>query len=198
MKKLIKHEDGKIRCGWLSKDPLYVKYHDKEWGVPEYEDKKHFEFLTLESAQAGLSWITILKRREGYRNAFYDFDPHQVKDMSERDVKRLKSDTRIIRNEMKIRAAIHNASRFIEIQKEFGSFAFYFWSFVNGSTIQNNWKSLKEVPATTFVSDELAFDLKKRGFKFLGSTTVYAHLQAAGLVNDHTVDCFRHRELFSP
>jgi len=175
--------------------PQYIEYHDKEWGVPVYDDKTHFEFLILESAQAGLSWATILKKREGYRKAFADFDYQIVADFPDSYVEELLQDLGIIRNKLKIKAAINNAQRFMEIQREFGSFSEYIWSFVGGKPIQNQLKSMKDAPATSAESDRLAKDLKKRGFKFLGSTTLYAHMQATGLVNDHLVDCFRYKEI---
>ena len=186
---------SKIRCpGCLGFDQ-YVSYHDEEWGVPVYDDKIHFEFLVLESAQAGLSWATILKKREGYRNAFADFDYKVVADFPDSYVEELLHDPGIIRNKLKIKAAINNAQRFMEVQQEFGSFSDYIWSFVGGKPIQNKLQSMKDASATSAESDRLAKDLKKRGFKFLGSTTIYAHMQATGLVNDHLVDCFRHSEV---
>ncbi|SFO32221.1 DNA-3-methyladenine glycosylase I [Algoriphagus ornithinivorans] len=186
---------SKIRCPWCLGFDQYVSYHDEEWGVPVYDDKIHFEFLVLESAQAGLSWATILKKREGYRNAFADFDYKVVADFPDSYVEELLHDQGIIRNKLKIKAAINNAQRFMEVQKEFGSFSDYIWSFVGGKPIQNKLQSMKDAPATSAESDRLAKDLKKRGFKFLGSTTIYAHMQATGLVNDHLVDCFRHSEV---
>lgn len=183
------------RCGWCGTDPLYVKYHDREWGVPVRNDQKLFEFLTLESAQAGLSWITILKKRENYRTAFLNFDPVKVSRFSEAAVKRLLKNAGIVRNEMKIRAAINNAQRFLEIQKEFSSFSKYQWSFVGGKPKINKLKSLKDIKAMTKESEAFAKDLKKRGFKFLGPTTVYAHMQACGMVNDHLMSCFRYKKL---
>ncbi|MEO9872386.1 DNA-3-methyladenine glycosylase I [Ekhidna sp.] len=186
----------KTRCTWCANSfEEYVKYHDEEWGVPVHDDKKHFEFLILESAQAGLSWATILKKRDGYRNAFADFDVNTVAQYGDGMVEELLQDSSIIRNRLKIEAAINNAKRFIEVQKEFGSFNLYVWKFVNGKPIVNQWKSMDEVPVTTDQSDALSKDLKKRGFKFVGSTTMYAHMQAIGLVNDHTIDCFRHQEI---
>ena len=185
--------DGLSRCHWVTDDPIYVSYHDDEWGVPVHDDRKHFEFLILEGAQAGLSWITILKRREGYRKAFANFDPMRVAKFDEADVKRLLADPGIIRNQLKIRAAISNAALFLKIQKEFGSFNSYFWAWVNGETIQNKWVAPKGIPPTSAESDAVAKDLKKRGFKFAGSTIMYAHMQACGLVNDHLVGCFRYK-----
>ncbi len=186
---------SKIRCPWCLGFDQYVNYHDEEWGVPVYDDKIHFEFLILESAQAGLSWATILKKREGYRSAFADFDYKVVADFPDSYVEELLQDPGIIRNKLKIKAAINNAQRFMEVQQEFGSFSDYIWSFVGGKPIQNKLQSMKDAPATSAESDRLAKDLKKRGFKFLGSTTIYAHMQATGLVNDHLVDCFRHSEV---
>lgn len=186
---------SKIRCPWCLGFDQYVSYHDEEWGVPVYDDKIHFEFLVLESAQAGLSWATILKKREGYKNAFADFDYKVVADFPDSYVEELLQDPGIIRNKLKIKAAINNAQRFMEVQQEFGSFSNYIWSFVGGKPIQNKLQSMKDAPATSAESDRLAKDLKKRGFKFLGSTTIYAHMQATGLVNDHLVDCFRHSEV---
>jgi DNA-3-methyladenine glycosylase I len=185
----------KFRCSWCLGFPDYVKYHDEEWGVPVFDDQKQFEFLVLESAQAGLSWSTILKKREGYRQAFADFDYRIVAEMPEAYVQELLQNAGIIRNELKIKAAINNARRFMEIQSSSGSFVNYIWDFVDGSPIQNKWKELSQVPATTSISDCLAKDLKKRGFKFLGSTIIYAHMQATGLVNDHLIDCWRYEQL---
>ncbi|MFN3996786.1 DNA-3-methyladenine glycosylase I [Algoriphagus sp.] len=185
----------KSRCPWCLGFPEYISYHDTEWGVPVYDDRIHFEFLVLESAQAGLSWATILKKREGYRKAFADFDYRLVADFPESYVQELLQDSGIIRNVLKIRAAISNARRFMEVQQEFGSFSNYIWGFVGGKPIQNSLRTMGEALATTPESDRLAKDLKKRGFKFLGSTTIYAHMQATGLVNDHLVSCFRYQEL---
>lgn len=187
---------NKKRCGWVEKQfQEYIKYHDEEWGVPVHDDKTHFEFLILEGAQAGLSWSTILKRREGYRNAFANFDPEKVAQFNESKIQELLQDEGIIRNKLKVRSAVTNARLFLDIQKEFGSFDNYIWEFVGGEPIINQWKSLKEVPATTQESDALSKDLQKRGFKFVGSTIMYAHMQACGLVMDHTTDCFRYAEL---
>jgi DNA-3-methyladenine glycosylase I len=184
-----------IRCPWCLGFPEYVTYHDTEWGVPVYDDRIHFEFLILESAQAGLSWATILKKREGYRKAFADFDYKVVAEFPESYVQELLQDPGIIRNTLKIKAAINNARRFMEVQEEFGSFSNYIWGFVGGKPIQNSLRSMGGAQATTPESDLLAKDLKKRGFKFLGSTTIYAHMQATGLINDHLVDCFRYEEV---
>jgi DNA-3-methyladenine glycosylase I len=172
-----------------------MEYHDKEWGVPVYDDRKHFEFLTLESAQAGLSWLTILKRREGYRRLYNNFNPHEVASFDEQKVLSMLNDTGIIRNRMKIESSINNAARFLEIVNEYDSFSNYFWHFTDGKQIVNKWKEMKEIPPKTQLSDTLSKDLKSRGFKFVGSTTIYAHLQAAGIVNDHIVDCFRYQEV---
>ena len=186
----------KTRCAWGNwQDPLFVAYHDDEWGVPIHDDKIIFEFLVLESAQAGLSWATVLRKRENYRQAFAGFDPVKVSKFTAKDVKRLLGNAGIIRNRMKIEAAINNARRFLEVQKEFGTFAKYSWSFVGGKTLKNKWKTVKELPAITPASEAWAADLKKRGFKFLGPTVIYAHMQATGMVNDHSVDCFRFKEL---
>jgi DNA-3-methyladenine glycosylase I len=184
-----------VRCPWCLGFPEYVAYHDTEWGVPVYDDRVHFEFLVLESAQAGLSWATILKKRAGYREAFADFDYRVVAEFPESYVQELLQNPGIVRNVQKIRSAITNAQRFMEIQKEFGSFSNYIWGFVGGKPIQNSLRDMKEGLATTPESDLLAKDLKKRGFKFLGSTTIYAHMQATGLVNDHLVDCFRYEQV---
>ena len=185
----------KFRCPWCMGFEQYIKYHDEEWGVPVYDDRTHFEFLILESAQAGLSWATILKKREGYRKAFADFDYKIVADLPDSYVTELLQDPSIIRNELKIRAAINNAKRFMEIQSQFGSFSNYIWGFVDGKVIDRQLKSMQNAPATTPESDKLAKDLKKRGLKFLGSTTIYAHIQATGLVNDHLTECFRYEEV---
>ena len=179
------------RCAWANpKNRLYLDYHDNEWGVPIHDDRLLFELLILEGAQAGLSWETILNRRAGYKAAFDDFDLEKVANYSDKKLEALKQDERIIRNKLKIESARKNAKAFIEIQKEFGSFASYFWAYVDGQPIVNNWKSLKEVPAKTELSDEISKDLKKRGMSFVGSTIIYAYMQSAGLVNDHVMDCF--------
>ncbi|MEQ9402323.1 MAG: DNA-3-methyladenine glycosylase I [Cyclobacteriaceae bacterium] len=184
------------RCAWCENTfDDYVRYHDEEWGVPVRDDRKHFEFLVLESAQAGLSWATILKKREGYRRVFSDFDVVKVAKYGAKEVERFLLDASIIRNRAKIEASINNAARFQEVQKEFGSFDTYIWGFVDNDPIIGNWKTMEQVPVTTPESDALSKDLKKRGFKFVGSTTIYAHMQAIGLVNDHTTDCFRFKEL---
>ncbi|MBR2759273.1 MAG: DNA-3-methyladenine glycosylase I [Exiguobacterium sp.] len=178
-----------VRCPWCGTDPLYVRYHDEEWGKPVHDDQKHFECLTLESAQAGLSWITILRKRENYRLAYANFEVQQVASFTDEDVERLLADSGIVRNRRKIEASINNAKQFIKLQEEFGSFDSYIWSFVNDAPILNTWNRLEDVPATTELSERLSKDLKRRGFKFLGPTTVYAHLQATGLVNDHLTSC---------
>jgi DNA-3-methyladenine glycosylase I len=183
------------RCPWCGTDPLYVEYHDTEWGVPVYDDKTLFEFLILESFQAGLSWITILRKRENFRKAFDDFDYKKIATYPESKIQELLQNQGIIRNKLKVGAAVSNAQAFMEVQKEFGSFSNYIWGFVDGKPIKNNLKSMKEAPATTPLSDKISKDLKKRGFKFMGSTVVYAHMQATGMVNDHLVDCFRNNEV---
>ncbi|TMP10377.1 DNA-3-methyladenine glycosylase I [Pseudoalteromonas sp. S3178] len=189
-------EQKKCRCPWLdTTKPDYVIYHDEEWGVPLYDDTKLFEFITLESAQAGLSWYTILKKREGYKKAFANFDVHKVAKFTADDIERLMLDEGIVRNRLKIAATVNNAKRFIEIQKEFGSFSHYQWQFVGNKPIISNLNNIDDYPAISEVSTAFAKDLKKRGFKFLGPTTVYAHMQACGMVNDHSNDCFRKEEI---
>ncbi len=183
-----------VRCAW-PKDDYDIAYHDTVWGVPVHDDRVLFEFLTLEGAQAGLSWNTILRRREGYRKAFADFDVEKVARFTEKKQEALREDTGIIRNRLKIASTVTNAQAFIKVQEEFGSFDAYIWRFVDGAPIINHWKTMKEVPASTAISDTLSKDLKKRGFRFVGTTICYAHMQATGMVNDHTVDCFRHQEL---
>ena len=188
----------KKRCEWAEGSfDQYIAYHDEEWGVPVHDDKTHFEFLILESAQAGLSWSTVLKKRQGYQQAFANFDVREVALYDENKIQELLHFDQIIRNQLKIRAAVNNARRFMEIQKEFGSFSQYIWSFVDNNVINGHWKKMSDVPATTSQSDALSKDLKKRGFKFVGSTIIYAHMQATGLVNDHTTDCFRYQELLN-
>ncbi len=189
-------DQNKPRCAWVTPGhTIYERYHDLEWGVPVYDDRKIFEFLILESAQAGLSWITVLKKRENYRLAFADFDPKRVAVFTAKDVARLLNNPGIIRNRLKIEAAINNARCFLNIQKEFNTFAKYIWRFVDGKPLQNKWKSHSQLPAKTQIAETLSKDLKERGFKFLGPTVIYAHMQATGMVNDHTVDCFRYREV---
>lgn len=185
----------KSRCSWSATDPLYIKYHDTEWGLPLHNDRRLFEFLILEGAQAGLSWITILKKRQNYRKAFDNFDPHKIAGYDTRKVSELLANQGIVRNKLKINAAIQNAISFLTVQGEFGSFNNYIWQFVGGDTIKNKWKSLAEIPAQTQESAAMGADLKKRGFKFVGPTICYAFMQAAGLVNDHVVDCFRYGEV---
>ena len=185
----------KKRCDWSTKDQLYIDYHDTEWGVPVYDDDKLFEFLILETFQAGLSWITVLRKRENFRIAFDNFDYNKIVNYNENKFEELLNNAGIIRNKLKIRATIINAQAFINIQKEFGSFSKYIWGFVNHKPIKNKWKSMNDVPATTEISDKLSKDLKKRGFKFVGSTVIYAHMQATGMVNDHVTSCFRSQEL---
>ena len=183
------------RCSWAGDDPLYIDYHDKEWGVPVHDDQKLFEFLILEGAQAGLSWITILKKRDNYRKAYDQFQVEKVARYSDKKIQTLLTNPGIVRNKLKIQSSISNALAFIEIQNKFGSFDKYLWCFVDGIPIQNNWKTLQQVPTTTTVSDALSHDLKQRGFKFVGSTICYAFMQAVGLVNDHVANCFRHQQV---
>ena len=185
----------RIRCAWVTADPLYQAYHDREWGVPIHDDRRLFELLVLESAQAGLSWLMVLRKREAYREAFDGFDPERVARYGARKVRQLMGNAGIIRNERKIFAAIRNAQAFLKIQKEFGSFDRYQWRFVGGTTKQNAWKTVKELPARTLESDAFSKDLIARGCSFVGSTICYAHMQSAGLVNDHTLDCFRYRQI---
>jgi len=185
---------NKNRCQWGENEQM-IEYHDKEWGVPVHSDRKHFEFLVLEGAQAGLSWSTILKRREGYRKAFANFDPKKVAKFTKRDVNRLLKDPGIIRNKLKVASAINNAKRFLEVREEFGSFDKYIWGFVGGKPIKNKWKRMDQLPAVTKESEALSKDLKKRGFTFVGPTIIYAHMQAVGMVNDHVVGCFRYGEV---
>ena len=184
------------RCAWVSgADPLMLEYHDREWGVPVHDDRKHFEFLVLEAAQAGLSWAIVLKKREGYRRAFDGFDPEKVARFTARRIEKLVSNPEIIRNRMKIEAAVRNARAFLLVQEEFGSFDFYCWRFVDGRPRLNRWKAMREIPATSPESDAFSKELKRRGFNFVGSTIIYAHMQAVGMVNDHLIDCFRYREI---
>ncbi|MEC8885196.1 MAG: DNA-3-methyladenine glycosylase I [Bacteroidota bacterium] len=185
----------KHKCGWCVGDPLYEAYHDQEWGVPVYDDQTIFEFLILETFQAGLSWITILRKRENFREALDDFDYKKIARYSEAKLEALLQNPGIIRNKLKVKATVSNAQAFIKIQEEFGSFSKYLWGFVNHKPVQNSVKNYKEAPATTAISDALSKDLKKHGFKFTGSTVVYAHMQATGMVNDHEVNCFRYAEV---
>jgi len=186
---------ARTSCEWPGSDPLMTRYHDEEWGTPVHDDRKHFEFLILEGAQAGLSWRTILHRRQGYRRAYAGFDPERVAAFGRREVRRLLADSGIIRNRLKVEASIRNARAFLELQRAFGSFDAYVWRFVGGRPKRNAWRSLKQLPATTPESDALSRDLKQRGFAFVGSTIIYAHMQAVGMVNDHLVHCFRYRHL---
>lgn len=195
---MAKNKNEILRCPWAGSDPLYVAYHDTEWGVHVFDDRKLFEFLLLEGAQAGLSWLTVLKKRENYRKAFSGFDPARVACFGEEKIRRLLEDPGIIRNRLKVRAAVDNARVFLKVQEEFGSFAEYSWGFVGGRPMKNSFKSLRDIPATSPESDSFSKDLKKRGFKFVGSTIIYAHMQAVGMVNDHLVSCFRYRELCGP
>jgi DNA-3-methyladenine glycosylase I len=191
------------RCEWCESSELYMQYHDTEWGVPSFDDRKHFEFLVLESAQAGLSWITILKKRENYRRAYDNFDPEKVARYTEKKKEKLLADSGIVRNRLKIEASITNARCFLEIQKEFGSFSNYIWGFTKSAPgakgrarpVAGKWKDLSELPARTELSDKIAVDMKKRGFRFLGSIILYSHMQATGIVNDHITGCFRYREI---
>ena len=183
------------RCEWAGADPIYIAYHDTEWGVPLHEDRKLFEFLILDGAQAGLSWLTILKKRNNYHQAFDRFNPQKIARYDSRKIKQLLSNPGIIRNKLKIEAAVLNARSFLKVQKEFGSFDVYIWRFVGGRTRKNRWKTISEVPAYSDESKAMSDDLKKRGFKFVGPTICYAFMQAAGMVNDHTMDCFRYNEV---
>jgi DNA-3-methyladenine glycosylase I len=188
-------DTAKPRCAWCGTDPLYVRYHDEEWGVPVHDERKHFEFLILEGAQAGLSWITILRKRENYREAFAGFDPGRVARFGKREVARLLKNPGVVRNRLKIESAIKNARAFLDVQDEFDGFDKYVWRFVGGKPIQNRRKQMRDIPATTPESDALSKDLKQRGFSFIGSTIIYAHMQAVGMVNDHVVGCFRYKQL---
>ena len=187
---------NKTRCQWTEGSfEAYLKYHDEEWGLPVHDDTKHFEFLILEGAQAGLSWATVIKKRDGYRNAFSNFDYKKVAKYNDTKIEELILNPAIIRNRLKVKSAVTNAQCFLVVQKEFGSFSAYIWSFVGGKPIINKWKKMSDVPASTKESDALSKDLKKRGFKFVGTTIMYAHMQACGLVNDHTTDCYRYKEV---
>ena len=187
----------KQRCQWTGSDPLYVSYHDNEWGIPVFDDRVLFEFLILEGMQAGLSWLTILRKRENFRNAFDNFDAVKISNYTEKDIKRLLNNDGIIINRLKINAAIENARIFLTVQEEYGQFSDYIWSFVDHKPLINQWKSMKDIPATTLVSEKMSKELKKQGFKFVGSTICYAFMQATGMVNDHQVDCFRYSQLIS-
>jgi len=191
----MKEKKVKSRCEWGTVSQLYIDYHDNEWGVPVHDDRMLFEFLVLEGAQAGLSWETVLKKRENYRKAFNNFDPVKVSRYGDKKIEALMGNKGIIRNRLKIASAVNNAKRFLEVQKEFGTFDAYIWQFVNGKPITNRFKSMQEIPATTKESDAMSKDLKKRGFKFVGPTICYAHMQATGMVNDHVVGCFRYKEI---
>jgi DNA-3-methyladenine glycosylase I len=191
----VEEEMMTVRCPWPGDDPLMVEYHDREWGVPVHDDRKLFEFMLLDAAQAGLSWKTILHRREGYRAAFSDFDPVRVAAYTDEDVGRLLQDSRIIRNRLKIVSSVENARRFLQVQREFGSFDPYIWGFVGGKPIHNRFENLADIPSSTVESETMSLDLRKRGFRFVGPTICYAFMQAAGLVNDHITSCFRHAEL---
>ncbi|MGH8581353.1 MAG: DNA-3-methyladenine glycosylase I [Gammaproteobacteria bacterium] len=192
---LVSVPAARTRCAWPKSDPLMIDYHDHEWGVPLHDDQKLFEFLILEGAQAGLSWLTVLRKRENFRRAFDHFDPRKVARYGEPRIAKLMQDPGIIRNRKKIEAAVSNARAFLRLQEEYGSFDRYVWGFVGGRPLQNHWRSLGELPARNAVSDALSHDLKQRGFKFIGSTVCYAHMQATGMVNDHLVSCFRYRAL---
>lgn len=185
----------KHRCGWCVGNPIYEAYHDEEWGVPLHDERLLFEFLILETFQAGLSWITVLKKRDNFRRAFDNFDYHLVAQYDQHKTDNLLQDPGIIRNKLKVNAAVNNAKLFIVLQQEFGSFDSYIWSFVNGKPIKNSWNNYKECPATTGISDQISKDLKKRGFKFVGSTVIYAFMQAIGMVNDHEVNCFKYNQV---
>ena len=182
------------RCTWCGDDPLYIKYHDEEWGVPVKDDQTLFEFITLEGAQAGLAWITVLRKREGYRALFDNFDANKIARYTDKKLDKLLLDPRIIRNRLKVYGARKNAKAFLTVQQEEGSFSDYMWGFVDGKPITNTWKSMSDLPATSALSDTISKDMKKRGFTFVGSTIMYAHMQACGMINDHTLDCFRHKE----
>lgn len=185
------------RCGWAESSPLMTEYHDMEWGVPEHNDTKLFEFLVLEGSQAGLSWSTILNKRENYRKVFDGFDPHIIAKYKPSKIKRLLNNAGIVRNRLKIGATVGNAKAFLEVIKEFGSFDKFMWEYVGNKPIQNKWKNMSQIPSTSDISDKMSKVLKKRGFRFVGSTICYAHMQAVGMVNDHTIDCFRYKELMS-
>ena len=186
---------GPTRCGWCGSDPLYIAYHDEEWGVPVVDDRVLFEFLVLEGAQAGLSWLTILRKREGYRRAFEGFDPAKVARFDRKRIEKLLADPGIVRNRLKVGSAVSNAAAFLAVQEAHGSFAAYIWDFVDRRPIQNRWRTLAELPAKTPLAEAISKDLTRRGFRFVGPTIVYAHMQATGMVNDHLVACFRHREV---
>ena len=186
---------NRLRCAWAGSDALYQRYHDTEWGVALHDDQRLFEFLILEGAQAGLSWITILRKRDNYRTAFDDFDAARIAAYDANKIESLLQDAGIVRNRLKVQSAVSNAQRFLDIQGEFGSFDKFIWQFVDGETIQNNRRRMADIPSSTPESDAMSKELKRRGFKFVGTTICYAHMQATGMVNDHTTDCFRHKEL---
>jgi DNA-3-methyladenine glycosylase I len=192
---LVRRAEARRRCDWCGEDPLYVAYHDEEWGVPVHDDRRLFEFLVLEGAQAGLSWLTILRKREGYRGAFSGFDPEAVARYDGRTLRRLLRNPGIVRNRLKIESAIANARAFLAVQDEFGSFDAYVWRFVDGRPRRNAWRTMSEIPAVTPEAETLSRDLRSRGFRFVGPTICYAHMQATGMVNDHVVGCFRYREV---
>jgi len=189
--------DKKPRCGWMGDDELMLRYHDKEWGVPVHDDQKWFEYLVLDAFQAGLSWKTVLNKREGFREVFFGFDPDKVSMMTDKEMEAARNNPAIIRNRLKIKSAVTNAKTFLELKKKHGSFDSYIWSFTNGKVIHNKWKTLSDMPASTPLSDEISKSLKQEGFSFVGTTICYAFLQAAGVVNDHLTDCFRYKELRS-
>lgn len=186
---------NKIRCAWVTDNPLYIHYHDHEWGIPIYDERLLFEFLILEGAQSGLNWLTVLKKRENYRKAFDNFEAHMIAQYDQPKIEALLADSGIIRNKLKIQAAIVNAKAFLEVKQEWESFSDYIWHFVEGKTIKNHWENIYQVPSSSIISDKLSKDLKKRGFKFVGSTICYAFMQAVGMVNDHTIDCFCYRNV---
>jgi len=187
--------ENKVRCAWSTKEKIYIDYHDREWGVPVHNDRKLYEFLVLEGMQAGLSWLTILKKRDNFRKAFDKFDFNKVAGYDKRKINSLLKDPGIIRNRLKIEAAVANAKAFLNIRKEFGTFNKYIWEFTGGRPVVNKFRSIREIPARTELSDKISEDLRKKGFRFVGSTIIYAHMQATGMVNDHTVDCFRYSQL---
>ena len=188
-------QQSKSRCSWCGNDALYIRYHDKEWGVPVHSDKRLFEFLILEGAQAGLSWITVLKKRDNYRRELDRFDFNRVAAYDDNKIQQLLQNPGLIRNRLKMQAAVRNARAYLEVRKEFGTFNRYIWQFTDGKPMQNNWKKLEDIPAKTSISDQMSKDLKQRGFTFVGSTICYAFMQATGMVNDHVTGCFRHKEL---
>ena len=187
--------DNKPRCGWMGDDKLMLRYHDKEWGVPVHDDRKWFEYLILDAFQAGLSWKTVLNKREGFREVFFGFDPERVSKMTEKEMESARNNSAIIRNRLKIKSAVTNAKAFLKLQEKHGSFDSYIWSFTEGQVVNNSWKDLHEIPASTPLSDEISKSLKQEGFSFVGTTICYAFLQAAGVINDHLISCFRYEEL---